>query len=60
MIRTSRNVSTFFFLTLSHIRSENVRCQSWILQREHAVRNNVPNVPAGGKMSLSVLDSGTR
>ena len=51
MIRTSRNVSTFFFLTLSHTRSENVRCQSWMLQREHAVRNNVPNVPAGGKMS---------
>lgn len=53
-------LALFFFLTLSHIRSENVRCQSWILQREHAVRNNVPNVPAGGKMSLSVLDSGTR
>lgn len=37
------------FLTLSHTRSENVRCQSWMLQREHAVRNNAPNVPAGGK-----------
>lgn len=37
------------FLTLSHTFSENVRCQSWMLQREHAVRNNAPNVPAGGK-----------
>lgn len=53
MIPTSRNVSTFF-LTLSHTHSGNVHCQSWMLQQEHAVRRNAPNVPAGGKHGPSV------
>lgn len=59
MIETSRNVSTFFFLTLSHTHSENVCCQSWILQREHAVRNSAKCACWGKAGPLNVLDLGT-
>ena len=37
------------FLTLSHASSENVCCQSWISQPEHAARKPAPNVPARRK-----------
>lgn len=37
------------FLTLSHASSENVCCQSWRSQPEHAARKPPPNVPARRK-----------